>query len=84
MKKLMLFALLLFGISLFSSNHTMAAESRITVPFEKEMKINWNWNDFKKSSIKGPSTNLAIAGLILSSIHTIVKIKRTIPECRSE
>ena len=72
MKKLMLFALLLFGISLFSSNHTMAAESRITVPFEKEMKINWNWNDFKKSSIKGPS------------IHTIVKIKRTIPECRSE
>lgn len=66
MKKLMLFALLLFGISLFSSNHTMAAESRITVPFEKEMKINWNWNDFKKSSIKGPSTNLAIAGLILS------------------
>ena len=74
MKKLMLFALLLFGISLFSSNHTMAAESRITVPFEKEMKINWNWNDFKKSSIKGPST----------SIHTIVKIKRTIPECRSE
>lgn len=44
----------------------LAAESRISVPFEKEMKIGWDWNDFKTASTKGENIRLAITGLVLS------------------
>ncbi|MBQ8305380.1 MAG: Ig-like domain-containing protein [Blautia sp.] len=89
-KKVSPHAILLLGLLLCLLTampvHAASTVKKVSVPFSnRTILLSWDWNDFKTSSIKGPNSRLAAAGIAIAGncadsgygSHPYEKVERT-------